>query len=30
MNKTNPPPKEEIVDTVPKNAKKVKPKLSTS
>jgi len=30
MNKTNPPPKEEIVDTVPKNAKKVKTKLSTS
>lgn len=30
MNKTNEPPKEEIVDTVPKNAKKVKPKLSTS
>ncbi len=30
LNKTNEPPKEEIVDTVPKNAKKVKPKLSTS
>src|SRR5215203_1283498 len=30
MNKSNPPPKEEIVDTVPKSAKKVKPKLSTS
>jgi YidC/Oxa1 family membrane protein insertase len=30
FNKTNPPPKEEIVDTVPKSAKKVKPKLSTS
>ncbi len=30
MNKTNEPPKEEIVDTVPKNAKKVKPNLSTS
>jgi YidC/Oxa1 family membrane protein insertase len=30
MNKTNEPPKEEIVDTVPKSAKKVKPKLSTS
>ncbi len=30
LNKTNDPPKEEIVDTVPKNAKKVKPKLSTS
>ncbi|MEP6902047.1 MAG: membrane protein insertase YidC, partial [Actinomycetota bacterium] len=30
MNKNNEPPKEEIVDTVPKNAKKVKPKLSTS
>lgn len=30
MNKTGEPPKEEIVDTVPKNAKKVKPKLSTS
>ena len=30
LNKTDEPPKEEIVDTVPKNAKKVKPKLSTS
>jgi YidC/Oxa1 family membrane protein insertase len=30
MNKTNEPPAAEIVDTVPKNAKKVKPKLSTS
>ncbi len=30
MNKKNEPPKEEIVDTVPKNAKKVKPKISTS
>ncbi|HEY0460559.1 MAG TPA: membrane protein insertase YidC [Pyrinomonadaceae bacterium] len=30
LNKTNQPPKEEIVDTVPKSAKKVKPKLSTS
>jgi len=30
LNKTNEPPKEEIVDTVPKSAKKVKPKLSTS
>ena len=30
MNKKNEPPKEEIVDTVPKNAKKVKPNLSTS
>lgn len=30
FNKTNEPPKEEIVETVPKNAKKVKPKLSTS
>ena len=30
MNKTDEPPKEEIVDTVPKGAKKVKPKLSTS
>lgn len=30
FNKTNDPPKEEIVDTVPKSAKKVKPKLSTS
>ena len=30
MNKTNEPPKEEIVDTVPKNAKKVKPNFSTS
>ncbi len=29
-NKTNEPPKEEIVDTMPKNVKKVKPKLSTS
>ncbi len=30
LNKTNEPPATEIVDTVPKNAKKVKPKLSTS
>jgi YidC/Oxa1 family membrane protein insertase len=30
MNKKNEPPKEEIVSEVPKNAKKVKPKLSTS
>jgi YidC/Oxa1 family membrane protein insertase len=30
LNKTDDPPKEEIVDTVPKNAKKVKPSLSTS
>ena len=30
INKTNEPPKEEIVPEVPKNAKKVKPKLSTS
>src|SRR6185503_18844345 len=30
MNKTNTPGTPEIVDTVPKNAKKVKPKLSTS
>lgn len=30
FNKGNTPPKEEIVETVPKNAKKVKPKLSTS
>lgn len=30
MNKTGEPPKEEIVSEVPKNAKKVKPKLSTS
>lgn len=30
INKTSEPPKEEIVPTVPKNAKKVKPKLSTS
>lgn len=30
MNKSNDPPAAEIVDTVPKNAKKVKPKLSTS
>ena len=30
MNKTNEPPAAEVVDTVPKNAKKVKPKLSTS
>lgn len=30
LNKTNNPPKEELVDTVPKSAKKVKPKLSTS
>jgi len=30
MNKTDEPPKEEIVESVPKNAKKVKHKLSTS
>jgi YidC/Oxa1 family membrane protein insertase len=30
MNKTNQPPAAEVVDSVPKNAKKVKPKLSTS
>ncbi len=30
VNKSSEPPKEEIVPTVPKNAKKVKPKLSTS
>lgn len=30
LNKTNEPPKEEIVDSVPGSAKKVKPKLSTS
>lgn len=30
MNKTNEPPAAEIVETVPKNAKKIKPKLSTS
>ena len=30
MNKTGEPPKEEIVDSLPKNLKKVKPKLSTS
>lgn len=30
INKSDEPPKEEIVPTVPKNAKKVKPKLSTS
>lgn len=30
MNKTGEPPKEEIVDSMPKNVKKVKPKLSTS
>jgi YidC/Oxa1 family membrane protein insertase len=30
MNKTGEPPKEEIVDSVPNSAKKVKPKLSTS
>ena len=30
MNKTNQPPAAEVVDAVPKNAKKVKPKLSTS
>lgn len=30
MNKTNEPPAAEVVETVPKNAKKVKPKLSTS
>jgi len=30
LNKPTDPPKEEIVDTVPKGAKKVKPKLSTS
>ena len=30
LNKTGEPPKEEIVQSVPKDAKKVKPKLSTS
>ncbi len=30
MNKTDEPPKEEVVDSIPKDAKKVKPKLSTS
>ncbi len=30
MNKTNEPPTSEIVQSVPKNAKKIKPKLSTS
>jgi YidC/Oxa1 family membrane protein insertase len=30
MNKTNTPPTTEVVDSVPTNAKKVKPKLSTS
>ncbi len=30
LNKTNEPPAAEVVETVPKNAKKVKPKLSTS
>jgi YidC/Oxa1 family membrane protein insertase len=30
VNKSNEPPKEEIVDTLPKNIKKVKPKYSTS
>lgn len=30
LNKTNEPPAAEVVSTVPKNAKKVKPKLSTS
>ena len=30
MNKTDEPPKEEIVESIPKNAKKIKPKLSTS
>jgi YidC/Oxa1 family membrane protein insertase len=30
MNKNNQPPVAEIVDSVPKNAKKIKPKLSTS
>ena len=30
INKTDEPPNEEIVENVPKNAKKVKPKLSTS
>ncbi|MBS1794612.1 MAG: membrane protein insertase YidC [Acidobacteria bacterium] len=30
LNKPNQPPKEEIVDTLPKNTKKVKPNLSTS
>lgn len=30
MNKTDEPPTTEVVETVPKNAKKVKPKLSTS
>jgi YidC/Oxa1 family membrane protein insertase len=30
LNKTDEPPKEEVVQSVPKNAKKIKPKLSTS
>ena len=30
MNKNNQPPKEEIVDTIPNNTKKIKPKLSTT
>lgn len=30
VNKSNEPPKEEIVDNMPKNVKKVKPKFSTS
>jgi len=30
LNKRNPPPAAEVVDSVPKGAKKVKPKLSTS
>jgi YidC/Oxa1 family membrane protein insertase len=30
MNKTDEPPKEEVVESVPQNAKKIKPKLSTS
>ncbi len=30
MNKTGEPPKEEIVESIPRNAKKVKPNLSTS
>ena len=30
INKTDDPPKEEIVESIPKNARKIKPKLSTS
>jgi membrane protein insertase Oxa1/YidC/SpoIIIJ len=30
MNKSDEPPKEEVVDSIPEKVKKVKPKLSTS